>query len=102
VALRSPRVRRWGRIGAATEVDGRAAYTFGRVTVSGFVRNVFDAFNQTLIISPTLATATERTRYASAARPGFSYEVSPPVRSTLRTRKQGAHPKPALPNVCKS
>ena len=47
------------RIGSATEVDGRAAYTVGRVTLFGFVRNAFDAFNLTLIYSPPLATATD-------------------------------------------
>lgn len=45
------------RIDGYTVVNARAAYTIGRVTAFGYVRNLFDNFYLTHLFSPTLGTA---------------------------------------------
>ncbi len=45
------------RIGPATMIDARASWTAGRMTLSGYVRNVFDTFRLRFLNNPTLATA---------------------------------------------
>src|SRR4028118_833297 len=50
------------RIGPATLVDARAAWTVGRVTLFGYVRNLFDTFRLQFLLDPrtqpnALATA---------------------------------------------
>lgn len=47
------------RIEAATIVDGRAAWTLGRSTLFGYVRNAFDRFEMTYLFSPTFGTASD-------------------------------------------
>jgi outer membrane receptor protein involved in Fe transport len=44
-------------IGASTVADFRAAYTAGTITLSGYVRNAFDAFYLTYLFNPTFGTA---------------------------------------------
>lgn len=45
------------RIGAATVVDMRAAYTAGPVTLFGYARNLLDDFYLSYLFSPTFGTA---------------------------------------------
>lgn len=47
------------RIAPATTVDARAARTIRGVTLSGYVRNLFDAFHFTYIFDATLATEAD-------------------------------------------
>lgn len=45
------------RVDGSTTVNARAAYTTGTVTVSGYVRNAFNALNLTYLFTPTFGTA---------------------------------------------
>jgi len=45
------------RIGPATIVDARASWSARRLTLFGYVRNLFDTFRLNFLRSPTLATA---------------------------------------------
>lgn len=45
------------RINGYTVVNARAAYTVGKVTMFGYVRNLFDNFYLTHLFTPTLGTA---------------------------------------------
>lgn len=47
------------RVGGATRVDLGAARDLGRFTLSGHVRNLFDAFDMTYLFSPTFGTAAD-------------------------------------------
>ena len=47
------------RIGEATIVNARAAYELGPLTLFGYARNLFDAFNLTSQFSHTFATAVD-------------------------------------------
>ena len=38
-------------------VDGRASWTWGRATVFGYVRNLFDAFRLRAFFNPSVAVA---------------------------------------------
>jgi outer membrane receptor protein involved in Fe transport len=44
-------------IGASTIVDARAAYMVGHVTLSAYLRNLFDDFYLTYLFTPTFGTA---------------------------------------------
>ena len=43
------------KVDAGTEVDGRAAFTRGRFTLSAYARNLTDEFAVTYFIGPTTA-----------------------------------------------
>jgi outer membrane receptor protein involved in Fe transport len=47
------------RVGSATLVDARAAWTSGKLTFFGYVRNLFDTFRLRSLFNPTLATPYE-------------------------------------------
>ena len=61
------------RIGPATFVDARAAWTVGRMTLFGYVRNILDTFRLQFLSDPrtradALATAHDRARSVSGWR----------------------------------
>ena len=47
----------FARIDGFTTLNARAAYTIGRVTAFGYVRNLFDNFYMTHLFNPTFGTA---------------------------------------------
>ena len=60
------------RIGAATVVDAKAAWTMGRFTLSGYVRNMFDRFElRSLAAGSGFATAIDPREYGVGLEEAF-------------------------------